>query len=139
MRTTAAISATAMPDQAMAVAQDLSLAEDEWFVSGQQRLAEELAKQRNINTALNIILMISDGNGGGANCASRLFASQQDQSRHYRCEPERESERLYHASGQYPCLDHRNRDRHGQGNRHRLVRPQHTRQSGLGLCQNSGP
>jgi alkaline phosphatase len=78
MKTLTAVSALAIAVSGMATAQDLPQAENGWFVSGQERLAEELAKQPNTNRAVNIILMISDGNGVGTNYASRLFAGQQE-------------------------------------------------------------
>ena len=57
---------------------DLPQAGNEWFASGDEALQERLARQPNTNRALNIILMISDGNGVGTNYASRLFAGQQE-------------------------------------------------------------
>lgn len=56
---------------------ELPQADNEWFVAAQERIAEELAKEDNTNRALNIILLISDGNGVGTNYASRVFAGQQ--------------------------------------------------------------
>jgi len=60
-----------------ALAQDLPQADNEWFIAAQERIEAELAKEINTNTAKNIILMISDGNGVGTNYMSRLFAGQQ--------------------------------------------------------------
>ncbi|MBT8476092.1 MAG: alkaline phosphatase [Alphaproteobacteria bacterium] len=59
-------------------AQDLPQAENDWFAAGQARLQEELAKSVNTDRALNVILMISDGNGVGTNYASRVFAGQEE-------------------------------------------------------------
>lgn len=59
-------------------AQDLPQAGNDWFAAGQAELESQLAKTDNTNRALNIILMISDGNGVGTNYASRLFAGQQE-------------------------------------------------------------
>lgn len=59
-------------------AQDLPQAGNDWFAAGQAELESQLAKADNTNRALNIILMISDGNGVGTNYASRLFAGQQE-------------------------------------------------------------
>jgi alkaline phosphatase len=61
-----------------AIAQDLPQAGNDWFSAGQAELQAQLAKTNNTNRALNIILMISDGNGVGTNYASRLFAGQQE-------------------------------------------------------------
>ena len=61
-----------------AMAQDLPQAGNDWFSAGQAELQAQLAKTNNTNRALNIILMISDGNGVGTNYASRLFAGQQE-------------------------------------------------------------
>jgi alkaline phosphatase len=60
-----------------AVAQDLPQAGNAWFVAGQDRLQQEIAKQVNTAKARNVILLISDGNGVGTNYASRLWAGQQ--------------------------------------------------------------
>jgi len=56
----------------------LPQADNEWFTSAQAEIQAQLAKRDNTNRALNIILMISDGNGVGTNYASRLFAGQQE-------------------------------------------------------------
>ena len=56
----------------------LPQADNAWFTAAQERIAAELEKRDNTNRALNVILMISDGNGVGTNYASRLFAGQQD-------------------------------------------------------------
>ncbi len=77
MKNTLAISAIALSAAAAAQAQDLAQADNAWFTAAQERLAAELAKEVNTNTALNVILLISDGNGVGTNYASRLFAGQQ--------------------------------------------------------------
>ncbi|SIS59328.1 alkaline phosphatase [Roseivivax lentus] len=78
MKTTLAISALALTAAVAAQAQDLAQANNAWFVTAQERLAAELAKEVYTNTALNVILLISDGNGVGTNYASRLFAGQQE-------------------------------------------------------------
>ena len=56
---------------------DLPQAGNEWFAGGQAALQAALARQQNTNRALNVILLISDGNGVGTNYASRLFAGQE--------------------------------------------------------------
>ncbi len=56
----------------------LPQAENAWFTAAQERIAAELEKRDNTNRALNVILMISDGNGVGTNYASRVFAGQQE-------------------------------------------------------------
>lgn len=61
-----------------AYAQDLPQASNDWFAAGQAELESQLEKSDNTNRALNIILMISDGNGVGTNYASRLYAGQQE-------------------------------------------------------------
>ncbi len=61
-----------------AYAQDLPQAGNDWFAAGQAELEAQLAKTDNTNRALNVILLISDGNGVGTNYASRLFAGQQE-------------------------------------------------------------
>lgn len=71
-------SAAAITAAGIASAQDLPQASNDWFTAGQERLQQELAKTVNTNTALNVIIMISDGNGVGTNYASRLFAGQQE-------------------------------------------------------------
>ncbi|RDC69862.1 alkaline phosphatase [Rhodovulum sp. 12E13] len=60
-----------------AMAQDVAQADNEWFTAGQERVQAELAKTQNTNTARNVILMISDGNGVGSNYVTRLFMGQQ--------------------------------------------------------------
>lgn len=60
-----------------ALAHELPQASNEWFASGQAALQAALAKQVNTNTARNMIILISDGNGVGTNYASRLWAGQQ--------------------------------------------------------------
>jgi alkaline phosphatase len=62
---------------ATAQAQDLPQAGNEWFAAGQSTIQAALERQQNTNRALNVILMISDGNGVGTNYASRLFAGQE--------------------------------------------------------------
>lgn len=57
---------------------ELPQASNEWFTAAQARIQAELEKADNTNTALNIILLVSDGNGVGTNYASRLFAGQQE-------------------------------------------------------------
>ena len=61
-----------------AVAQDLPQAGNQWFTDGQAVVEEMLARERNTDRALNVILLVSDGNGVGTNYASRLFAGQQE-------------------------------------------------------------
>ncbi|MFD1508120.1 alkaline phosphatase [Lacimonas salitolerans] len=78
MRKTIAASVLALTAAGAVHAQDIPQADNDWFVAGQARLQAELAKQVNTNRALNIILLISDGNGVGTNYASRLFAGQQE-------------------------------------------------------------
>ena len=63
---------------APAVAQDLPQSDSDWFTAGQERLQAELAKQPNTNTAKNVIIMISDGNGVGTNYATRVFMGQEE-------------------------------------------------------------
>lgn len=57
---------------------DLPQNGNEWFTGGQEALEAALERQQNTGRALNVILMISDGNGVGTNYASRLFAGQQE-------------------------------------------------------------
>ncbi|MBO6883041.1 MAG: alkaline phosphatase [Marivita sp.] len=78
MKKTIVASVLALTAAGAVYAQDLPQADNEWFVAGQARLQAELAKQVNTNRALNVILLISDGNGVGTNYASRLFAGQQE-------------------------------------------------------------
>lgn len=59
-------------------AQDILQVENEWFAAGQAHIEAELAKERNTNTARNVILMIADGNGVGTNYATRIFVGQQN-------------------------------------------------------------
>jgi alkaline phosphatase len=66
-----------LPVAAVAQQTDLPQAGNEWFTAAQERLEAELARENNTNRALNVILMISDGNGVGTNYASRLFAGQE--------------------------------------------------------------
>lgn len=73
---TVLLAATAMTSTA--VAQDVAQADNAWFTAGQARIQAELAKQINTNTARNVILMISDGNGVGTNYATRIFVGQQN-------------------------------------------------------------
>lgn len=61
-----------------AAAQDLPQASSDWFTAGQATIEQRLAAEQNTNRALNVILMISDGNGVGTNYASRLFQGQQE-------------------------------------------------------------
>ena len=61
-----------------APAQEIAQSDNEWFTAAQERLQQELAKQPNTNTAKNIILMISDGNGVGSNYMTRVFMGQQE-------------------------------------------------------------
>ena len=76
MKTTLA-SAVAIIAALPAFAQDLPQADNAWFVAGQDRLQQEIAKQVNTGNAKNVILLISDGNGVGTNYASRVWAGQQ--------------------------------------------------------------
>ncbi len=71
-----AITATLLGTGAMA--QDLPQADSEWFTAAQERLQTQLDAQSNTNTAKNVIILISDGNGVGTNYASRLWAGQQE-------------------------------------------------------------
>lgn len=61
-----------------AAAQDLPQASNDWFTAGQAAVEKRLAVEQNTNRALNVILLISDGNGVGTNYASRLFQGQQE-------------------------------------------------------------
>lgn len=63
---------------APAFAQDIRQADNAWFTAGQERIEAELAKEINTNTARNVILIISDGNGVGTNYATRLFMGQRE-------------------------------------------------------------
>ncbi len=82
MKTTIAASVLAMTaaTSAFAAAHETALpqAENAWFTAAQERIEAELAKRANTDRALNVILMISDGNGVGTNYASRIWAGQQD-------------------------------------------------------------
>lgn len=60
-----------------ATAQDITQAQNEWFLAGQGTIEEMLAIQPNTNIARNVILFTADGNGVGTNYAIRLFAGQQ--------------------------------------------------------------
>ena len=51
---------------------------NEWFAQGQETLQERLSREPNTNTAKNVIIMISDGNGVGTNYATRLWHGQQN-------------------------------------------------------------
>ena len=64
----------------VASAQDDAMpqAGNEWFSQGQETLRERLSRQPNTNTAKNVIIMISDGNGVGTNYATRLWHGQQN-------------------------------------------------------------
>ncbi len=48
-----------------------------WYVAGQGTIEEMLALQPNTNTARNVSLFTSDGNGVGTNYATRLYMGQQ--------------------------------------------------------------
>lgn len=67
----------AAPFAALAQQGDLPQAGNEWFTGGQEALEAALAREPNTDRALNVILLISDGNGVGTNYASRLFAGQE--------------------------------------------------------------
>jgi alkaline phosphatase len=71
-------SAAAVALASAAQAQDLPQAGNDWFTAGQAAVEAALAVEHNTNTALNVIILISDGNGVGTNYASRIFAGQQD-------------------------------------------------------------
>lgn len=71
------VSLAAMLAATSAVAQDLPQAGNAWFMDAQKRIEAELAKTPNTNTAKNVIILISDGNGVGTNYASRIWAGQQ--------------------------------------------------------------
>lgn len=71
-----AITATLLGTGAMA--QDLPQADSDWFTAAQERLQTQLDAQPNTNTAKNVIILVSDGNGVGTNYASRLWAGQQE-------------------------------------------------------------
>lgn len=71
-------SAAALVVATASYAQDLPQAGNDWFTAGQAAIEAQLAKKENTNRALNVILLISDGNGVGTNYASRLFAGQQE-------------------------------------------------------------
>ena len=62
------------------LAQDdgLPQAGNDWFARGQETLQERLSREPNTNTAKNVIIMISDGNGVGTNYATRLWHGQQN-------------------------------------------------------------
>ena len=70
--------AVALPGLATAQQADLPQAGNEWFAGGQEALQAALDRRQNTDRALNVILLISDGNGVGTNYASRLFAGQQE-------------------------------------------------------------
>lgn len=52
-------------------------ADSQWFTDAQATLAARLAAQPIEGRALNVILMVADGNGVGTNYATRLFDGQQ--------------------------------------------------------------
>jgi len=99
---TAAMAATAV------AAQDIPQAENAWFVAAQERIQDELAKQRNTNRATNVILLIADGNGVGTNYATRLFMGQQeggygdDHVMHYETFPSLALVKTYNTNSQTP-------------------------------------
>jgi alkaline phosphatase len=68
-----AASATSAQEAAPAVTQSGNA----WYVAGQGTIEEMLALQPNTNTARNVILLTSDGNGVGTNYATRLYVGQQ--------------------------------------------------------------
>ena len=59
-------------------AAELSQQNNKWYKDGQAALASNLAHTINTNTAKNIILVVSDGNGVGANYAARVWRGQQE-------------------------------------------------------------
>ena len=71
-------SALAMLTAGAVHAQDLPQAGNEWFTAGQTTIQEILNRQPNTGRALNVILMVADGNGVGTNYATRLFMGQQE-------------------------------------------------------------
>ena len=67
----------ALSTASTAFAQDLPQAGNDWFTAGQAAIEAAMANEDNTGTALNVIILISDGNGVGTNYASRLWAGQQ--------------------------------------------------------------
>lgn len=81
MKTMIFASATALATASAAVAGghgDLPQSGNAWFAAGQSAVESAMAKTPNTNTAKNVIILISDGNGVGTNYASRLWAGQQE-------------------------------------------------------------
>jgi alkaline phosphatase len=78
MKITAATSIVAIAVASGAMAQDIAQTDNEWWTAAQERVQAELDKQPNTNTARNVILMISDGNGVGSNYITRLFMGQEE-------------------------------------------------------------
>ncbi|RVT82718.1 alkaline phosphatase [Rhodobacteraceae bacterium CCMM004] len=72
-----AASALALAATGATAQTDLPQASSEWFAAAQDTVAQALQRQPNTGRALNVVLMISDGNGVGTNYASRLFQGQQ--------------------------------------------------------------
>ncbi|QFU09080.1 Alkaline phosphatase precursor [Rhodobacteraceae bacterium THAF1] len=73
-----AASVVAMSATGAFAQETLPQASSEWFTAAQETIQEAMERQPNTNRALNVILMISDGNGVGTNYASRLFQGQQE-------------------------------------------------------------
>lgn len=59
-------------------ATELKQKHNQWYLDGQATLMRNLAHTINTNTAKNIILVVSDGNGVGANYAARVWRGQQE-------------------------------------------------------------
>lgn len=57
---------------------ELSQKNNQWYLDGQATLSDKLATVANTNTAKNVILVVSDGNGVGANYAARVWRGQQE-------------------------------------------------------------
>ena len=55
---------------------ELSQKNNQWYLDGQATLSDKLATVANTNTAKNVILVVSDGNGVGANYAARVWRGQ---------------------------------------------------------------
>ena len=85
------------------------LTEDsEWFATGKANAQRILDRQSDTNTAKNVILLVSDGNGIGTNYATRIFQGQQnggfgdDHVLHYEAFPYLALVKTYNLNAQTP-------------------------------------
>ncbi|SES27928.1 alkaline phosphatase [Tranquillimonas rosea] len=76
MKRTFTSAAAVLLSSSALMAQDLPQSGSEWFTAGQDTIQQMLERQDNTNRALNVIVMVADGNGVGTNYAIRLFDGQ---------------------------------------------------------------